>query len=76
MSMSKEMMINKMQTIQTMPMKDTMDFAYATVVGVLKEIQNEVTTLAHVYDSRDYFGVAYGKFAEKVNGIIEEYIEK
>lgn len=57
-------------------MKETMDFAYATVVGVLRELQKEVDELARVYDSRDYFGIAYGKFAEKINRIIEDYIEK
>lgn len=57
-------------------MKETMDFAYATVVGVLRELQKEVEELARVYDSHDYFGIAYGKFAEKINQIIEDYIEK
>ena len=57
-------------------MKETMDFAYATVVGVLRDLQKEIKTLADVYDSHDYFGFAYGKFAEKINCIIEDYIEK
>ena len=57
-------------------MKENMDIAYATLVSVLTDIKGEVDELAKIYDSRDLFGICYGKFADLVNGIIDEYIEK
>lgn len=57
-------------------MKETFDVTYATVVSVLTDIKSEVKELARIYDSKDLFGIAYGKFADLVNDIIDEYIEK
>lgn len=57
-------------------MKETFDVTYATVVSVLTDIKDEVTELARIYDSKDLFGIAYGKFADLVNNIIDEHIEK
>jgi len=59
-----------------MSMKDTMDIAQATVDNVLRNIQDDIREIARIYDSRDLFGIAYGKFAEKINDVIEDYIEK
>ena len=57
-------------------MKDTMDFAQATVENVLRDIQKEIMVLANIYDSRDLFGIAYKKYSDKIIDIIDEYIEK
>ena len=57
-------------------MKDTMDFAQATVENVLRDIQKEILVLAEIYDSRDLFGIAYKKYSNKIIDIIDEYIEK
>lgn len=57
-------------------MKDTMDFAQATVESVLRDIQKEILVLAEIYDSRDLFGIAYKKYSDKIIDIIDEYIEK
>ena len=57
-------------------MKDTMDIAQAAIENVLRNVQEEIKELARVYDSRDLFGIAYGKFAEKINSVIDDYIEK
>lgn len=57
-------------------MKKTFDVTQAAIEAILKDIQNEVLVIAKIYDSRDLFGIAYGKFAEKINDMIEEYIEK
>ena len=57
-------------------MKDTMDFAQATVENVLRDIQKEILVLAEIYDSRDLFGIAYKKYSDKIIDIIDEYIEK
>lgn len=57
-----------------MNMKDTMDIAQATVDNVLRTIQEEIRTIAHIYDSRDLFGIAYSKFSEKIIDMIEEHI--
>ena len=50
-----------------------MENTQAIIEGVLEQIKNEIKTIAEIYDSRDLFGIAYGKFADK---IIEETIEK
>ena len=60
----------------TLTMKDTMDYAQATVENVLRDIQNEIMVLAEIYDSRDLFGIAYKKYSDKIIDIIDEYIEK
>ena len=57
-------------------MKKTFDITQAAIECVLRDIQKEVSILGEVYDSRDLFGIAYVKFAEKINNMIEEYIEK
>ena len=51
----------------------TIDFNDAAIKNILDEIQKEIKTLAEIYDSRDLFGIAYGKFSEKIINIIEEY---
>ena len=43
------------------------------IEGVLEQIRSEIRAIAEIYDSRDLFGIAYGKFADK---IIEETIDK
>lgn len=60
----------------TLTMKETMDYAQATVENVLRDIQKEIMVLANVYDSRDLFGIAYKKYSDKIIDIIDEYIEK
>ena len=60
----------------TLTMKDTMDYAQATVENVLRDIQNEIMVLAEIYDSKDLFGIAYKKYSDKIIDIIDEYIEK
>lgn len=60
----------------TLTMKDTMDYAQATVENVLRDIQNEIMVLAEIYDSKDLFGIAYKKYSDKIVEIIDEYIEK
>lgn len=55
-------------------MKETMDFAQATVDSVLRNIQDEIRVIANIYDSRDLFGIAYAKFSQKIIDMIEEYI--
>ena len=60
----------------TLTMKDTMDYAQATVENVLRDIQKEIMILAEIYDSKDLFGIAYKKYSDKIIDIIDEYIEK
>ena len=60
----------------TLTMKETMDYAQATVENVLRDIQNEIMVLAEIYDSKDLFGIAYKKYSDKIIDIIDEYIEK
>ena len=60
----------------TTTMKETMDYAQATVESVLRDIQNEIMVLAEIYDSKDLFGIAYKKYSSKIIDIIDEYIEK
>ena len=60
----------------TLTMKDTMDYAQATVENVLRDIQKEIMVLADIYDSKDLFGIAYKKYSDKIVEIIDEYIEK
>ena len=60
----------------TLTMKDTMDYAQATVENVLRDIQKEIMVLADIYDSKDLFGIAYKKYSDKIIDIIDEYIEK
>ena len=50
-----------------------MENTQAVLEGVLEQIKSEIKDLADMYDSRDLFGIAYGKFADK---IIEEAINK
>ena len=54
-------------------MKDTFDMMQAALEGILTDVKNEIKELAEVYDSKDLFGIAYGKFADK---IIEVAIDK
>lgn len=50
-----------------------METTQAIIEGVLEQIKTEIRTIAEIYDSRDLFGIAYGKFADK---IIKDTIEK
>ena len=50
-----------------------MENIQAVVEGVLEKIKGDIRELAEIYDSRDLYGIAYGKFADK---IIEETIDK
>ena len=57
-------------------MKDTFDITQAVLEGVLADIRNEIKEMAQIYDSRDLFGISYGKFAEKIIEIaINKYLE-
>ena len=51
----------------------TIDFNDAAIKNILENIQKEIKVLAEIYDSRDLFGIAYGKFSEKIIDLIEEY---
>jgi len=52
-----------------------MEYAQAVLESVLEQIKDEIKELARVYDSRDLFGIAYGKFAEKIIDVIDEHKE-
>ncbi len=54
-------------------MKETYDLLQAALEGILTDVKNEIKEVAKIYDSHDIYGVAYGKFANK---IIEETIDK
>lgn len=57
-------------------MKDTFDMMQAALEGILMDVKSEIKELAEVYDSRDLFGIAYGKFADKIIEIaIEKYLK-
>ena len=62
-------------TNTTITTNEAFRIAQATVTGVLNEIKDEIKVLADIYDSRDLFGIAYMRFAEKINDIIDEHIE-
>ena len=53
-------------------MNNTFDIANAALQNVLSDLQDEIRTIAKIYDSRDLFGIAYGKFAEIIINRIEE----
>ena len=53
-------------------MKETFDITNATVKNILEDIQLEIRAIAKVYDSHDLFGIAYGRFAEKIIDIIDD----
>ena len=55
---------------------ETFSIAQATVESVLRDIQDEIRTIANIYDSKDLFGIAYCKFSDKIIAVIDEYIEK
>ena len=59
-----------------MTTQEAMGIAQATVESVLRSIEDEIRTIAHIYDSKDLFGIAYSKFSEKIIEVIDEYIEK
>jgi hypothetical protein len=52
-----------------------MEYAQAVLESVLEQIKDEIKELARVYDSRDLFGIAYEKFAEKIIDVIDEHKE-
>ena len=52
-------------------MENTFDIANAAVINVLEDIQDEIETLARIYDSHDLFGICYGKFAQKIIDYID-----
>ena len=52
-----------------------METTQAVVEGVLEQIKNEIKVIADIYDSRDLFGIAYGKFADKIIEEIDKYLE-
>ena len=57
-------------------MKETFDMMQAALEGILTDVKAEIKELAEVYDSRDLFGIAYGKFADKIIEIaIEKYLK-
>ena len=57
-------------------MNDTFDMLQAALEGILTDVKSEIKELAEVYDSRDLFGVAYGKFADKIIEIaIDKYLK-
>ena len=53
-------------------MENTFDITNVIVQGILEDIQLEIKAIAEVYDSHDLFGIAYGKFAEKIIDIIDK----
>ena len=52
-----------------------MDINQAMIEGVLCQIKEEIKKLAEIYDSKDLFGIAYGKFADKIIEEIDKYTE-
>ena len=57
-------------------MKETYELMQAALEGILTDVKNEIKEIAEVYDSRDLFGIAYGKFADKIIEIaIEKYLK-
>ena len=57
-------------------MNDTFDMLQAALESILTDVKSEIKELAEVYDSRDLFGVAYGKFADKIIEIaIDKYLK-
>lgn len=54
-------------------MEKTFEIADAAIKNVLENIQKEIETIAKVYDSRDLFGIAYGKFAKIIIDMVENY---
>lgn len=57
-------------------MKETYDLLQAALEGILTDIKNEIKEVADIYDSHDIYGVAYGKFANKIIEIaIDKYLQ-
>jgi len=57
-------------------MKETFDMMQAALEGILMDVKSEIKELAEVYDSKDLFGIAYGKFADKIIEIaIDKYLK-
>ena len=57
-------------------MKDTFTITQAVLEGILEDIRTEIKEMARIYDSKDLFGVAYGKFADKIiENAIDKYLE-
>lgn len=57
-------------------MKEKFDMMQAALEGILMDVKSEIKELAEVYDSRDLFGIAYGKFADKIiENAIDKYLE-
>lgn len=52
-----------------------MDINQVMIEGVLNKIKEDIETLAEIYDSRDLFGIAYRKFADKIIEEIDKYTE-
>lgn len=49
------------------------DMTQAALENILENLKDEIKEIARVYDSRDLFGIAYGRFAEKIIDIIDDY---
>jgi len=57
-------------------MNDTFTITQAVLEGILEDIRTEIKEMARIYDSKDLFGVAYGKFADKIiENAIDKYLE-
>lgn len=56
-------------------MKETFDYTQAALQSILDQIKEEVKELAHIYDSRDLFGIAYGKYSDKIIDIIDSHLQ-
>lgn len=54
-------------------MEKTFEIADAAIKNILDNIQDEIRTIAEIYDSRDLFGIAYGKFADIIINMVENY---
>lgn len=53
-------------------MKDTFEYANAAIINILEDLEDEIKTIAEIYDSKDLFGIAYGKFAQIIINRIDE----
>ena len=56
-------------------MNDTFEYTQAALQSILDQIKDEVKELAHIYDSRDLFGIAYAKYSDKIIDIIDSYLQ-
>ena len=53
-----------------------MEIAQAVLISVLGQIKKDIKELAKIYDTRDLFGIAYEKFADKIIEIaINKHLE-